>query len=332
MFAFRRSTPRLLRVGLGCSRPASTHHKSIFDIKTDIIPDGSHLKTNDLKFITHPAFPHEKWTDEDCRAVEYLHRPPRNLRDKIAHHSMNFCKSCFNFVTGYKKPTTPEEKQHRFAGTRFEMTENKWLTRIIFLESVAGVPGMVAAFLRHLHSLRLMKRDKAWIETLLDEAYNERMHLLTFIKIGQPSLFMKFFIYVGQGVFCNMFFFLYLLSPRYCHRFVGYLEEEAVSTYTYLVDQLTAKHLPKFDHISVPEIAQDYWPELNDKSTFLDLVLRVRADESKHREVNHTLAGLDQKLDRNPYALRIENADKPQPTNGLRGPHRAGWEKEDLIL
>ena len=29
-----------------------------------------------------------------------------------------------------------------------------------------------------------------------------------------------------------MFWIAYLLSPRFCHRFVGYLEEEAVKTYT----------------------------------------------------------------------------------------------------
>lgn len=324
-----RPPPSLLKVGLGFCRTKAT---LAFDVRTKVLENDSLEKNNDLKFITHPAFPHEKWSDEDCAGVEYLHRPPKSRLDRIAHNSMNFCKTCFNMATGYKKPVTDVEKQNRFKGTRWEMTENKWLTRVIFLESVAGVPGMVAAFLRHLHSLRLLKRDKAWIETLLDEAYNERMHLLTFIKIGQPSTFMRFFVYMGQGVFCNMFFFLYLLSPRYCHRFVGYLEEEAVSTYTHLVDDLAAHRLPKFDAVSVPKIAQDYWPELNEKSTFLDLVLRVRADESKHREVNHTLANLDQKDDRNPYAMKIEGVEKPQPDNGLKGINKVGWEKEDLIL
>lgn len=39
--------------------------------------------------------------------------------------------------------------------------------RIIFLETVAGVPGMVAAMTRHLQSLRRMRRDHGWIHTLL---------------------------------------------------------------------------------------------------------------------------------------------------------------------
>ncbi|WPK24920.1 hypothetical protein PUMCH_002219 [Australozyma saopauloensis] len=306
--------------------------RSLLDIKTRVLPDDSYAKHNDEKYITHPAFPHEKWTDEDCEAVTFVHRKPVTKLDRVAYNAMSVCKSMFNFATGYKKPITPEEKQSLFKGTRYEMTANKWLTRVIFLESVAGVPGMVAAFLRHLHSLRLLKRDKAWIETLLDEAYNERMHLLTFIKIGEPSRFMRFFVYMGQGVFCNIFFFMYLLSPRYCHRFVGYLEEEAVSTYTHLIDELEKKHLPEFEKISIPLVAQRYWPELNEKSTFLDLIQRVRADESKHREVNHTLANLEQKLDRNPYALKIKDVDQPQPEYGLKSEKKAGWEREDLIL
>ena len=80
---------------------------------------------------------------------------------------------------------------------------------LYILESVAGVPGSVAGFLRHLHSLRMLRRDKAWIETLLDEAYNERMHLLTFIKIGKPSWFTRSIIYVGQG-FSLMCFSYYI--------------------------------------------------------------------------------------------------------------------------
>ena len=32
------------------------------------------------------------------------------------------------------------------------------------------------------------------IETLLEEAFNERMHLLTFLKMAEPGWFMKFMI------------------------------------------------------------------------------------------------------------------------------------------
>src|SRR5690349_8297678 len=90
------------------------------------------------------------------------------------------------------------------------LTESQWLIRFIFLESIAGVPGMVAGMLRHLHSLRRLKRDNGWIETLLEESYNERMHLLTFMKMCEPGWFMKFMILGAQGVYFNALFLSYL--------------------------------------------------------------------------------------------------------------------------
>ncbi len=52
------------------------------------------------------------------------------------------------------------------------------------LETVAGVPGMVGGLWQHLTALRKMRDDEGWIRTLLDEAENERMHLMTFIEIA----------------------------------------------------------------------------------------------------------------------------------------------------
>jgi ubiquinol oxidase len=46
------------------------------------------------------------------------------------------------------------------------MTVDQWMMRILFLESIAGVPGFSAAIVRHLRSLRLMKRDNGWIHTV----------------------------------------------------------------------------------------------------------------------------------------------------------------------
>jgi threonyl-tRNA synthetase len=47
------------------------------------------------------------------------------------------------------------------------MTEKKWIFRMVFLETVAGVPGMVAAMSLHLKSLRFCEPDKGYIHTLL---------------------------------------------------------------------------------------------------------------------------------------------------------------------
>lgn len=179
----------------------------LFDISTKIFAETDVAKHDDKKFITHPLFPHPDFPHEDCEKVAFTHRDPRTFSDKVSYRGIQFVRGSFDLVTGYKKPKTDDINE--YAGTRYEMTELKWLTRVIFLESIAGVPGFVASFIRHLHSLRLLRRDKAWIDTLLDEAYNERMHLLTFIKLGKPSWFTRSIIYVGQGVFANIFFLCY---------------------------------------------------------------------------------------------------------------------------
>ena len=158
------------------------------------------------------------------------------------------------------------------------LTESQWFIRIIFLESIAGVPGMVAGMLRHLHSLRRLTRDNGWIETLLEESYNERMHLLTFMKMCEPGWFMKFLILGAQGVFFNAFFVSYLISPKICHRFVGYLEEEAVGTYTRCLREMDAGCVPKWTDpkFEIPDIAVKYWNMPEGHRTMRDLILYVR--------------------------------------------------------
>ena len=139
------------------------------------------------------------------------------------------------------------------------MTDAKWLQRMIFLETVAGVPGMVAGMLRHLRSLRLMRRDNGWIHTLLEEAENERMHLLTFMTMRELGPLFRGMVIVAQGVFANLFFLAYLINPHYCHAAVGYLEEEAVKTYTHAIEDLDSGKLPEWERMRAPEVAIKYW-------------------------------------------------------------------------
>ena len=58
------------------------------------------------------------------------------------------------------------------------------------------------------------------------------MHLLTFLRLKKPGPIFRFMVLLSQGVMFNAFFLTYLISPKTCHRFVGYIEEEAVHTYT----------------------------------------------------------------------------------------------------
>jgi ubiquinol oxidase len=158
--------------------------------------------------------------------------------------------------------------------------------RAIVLETVAAVPGMVGATINHLKCLRRMCDDKGWIRTLMDEAENERMHLMTFIEVAKPTLFERMVILGVQWVFYLAFFALYLISARTAHRVVGYFEEEAVFSYTlYLkeIDEGRSRNVP------APEVARRYW-NLPDNATLRDVVLVIRADEAHHRDVNHGFA------------------------------------------
>ena len=155
--------------------------------------------------------------------------------------------------------------------------------RAIILETVAAIPGMVGGTLQHLKSLRRIQSDAGWIKTLLDEAENERMHLLTFIQIAQPSWFERWVILLAQGLFYNLFFMIYLISPHTAHRIVGYFEEEAVLSYTLYLAEIDKGAI---ENIAAPTIAIEYWNMPSD-ARLRDVVLLVRQDEAGHRDVNH---------------------------------------------
>lgn len=155
--------------------------------------------------------------------------------------------------------------------------------RAVVLETVAAVPGMVGGMMNHLKSLRLMRDDNGWIKTLLDEAENERMHLMTFVALFKPSWFERFLLILAQGVFWNAYFVLYLLSPKTAHRMIGYFEEEAIVSYTEFLTEIDAGRV---ENVPAPPLAIDYW-KLRADARLRDVVIAVRADEAAHRDVNH---------------------------------------------
>jgi len=195
--------------------------------------------------------------------------------DLIRHHRVNGLSD--RFALGFTKAL-------RLIADSF--FSRRYGHRAVVLETVAGVPGMVGGMLQHLKSLRRMRDDGGWIRTLLDEAENERMHLMTFIAIAQPSWIERAAILLVQGVFFNAFFALYLLSPRTAHRVVGYFEEEAVRSYTSYLAEIDAG---RQENVAAPAIAIDYW-HLAPGARLRDVVLVVRADEANHRDVNHGFA------------------------------------------
>jgi len=144
-----------------------------------------------------------------------------------------------------------------------------------------------------------------------------RMHLLTFMELRKPGIFFRSMILLVQGIFFNVFFLLYLMCPRFCHRFVGYLEEEAVKTYTSILDHIDKGHLPKFASAKCPPLAQSYY-QLSADASFRDLIVVIRADEAAHRLVNHTFADMHaQKLNdkTNPFIVytHVKKSDAETP-------------------
>ncbi len=191
------------------------------------------------------------------------HRAPEDVSDKVA----------FAFV-----------KLLRFVADRF--FAERYGHRAVVLETVAAVPGMVGGLLQHLKALRHIRDDEGWIRELLDEAENERMHLMTFVQIAKPTLAERFIIMLTQAVFYNFYFFLYLFAPKTAHRVVGYFEEEAVTSYSHFLEQIDSG---EETNVPAPQIAIDYW-DLKSDATLRDVVLVVREDEAGHRDRNHGFA------------------------------------------
>jgi ubiquinol oxidase len=192
-----------------------------------------------------------------------VHHAPKGVSDRIAYGFTKALRLC----------------AHTFFAKRYGH-------RAIVLETVAAVPGMVGATINHLKCLRHMCDDRGWIRTLMDEAENERMHLMTFVEIAQPTLFERLVILGVQWVFYLGFFALYLVSSKTAHRIVGYFEEEAVLSYTLYLKEIDEG---RSANVPAPEIARRYW-RLPDDATLRDVVLVVRADEAHHRDVNHGFA------------------------------------------
>lgn len=195
--------------------------------------------------------------------TQQTHYQPRGLADRIAYRLVRFMRFFADVF---------------FAG--------RYGHRAVILETVAAVPGMVGGAIQHLHALRKIKDDDGWIRTLLDEAENERMHLMTFIEVAKPNRFERIIIMVAQGVFFNLFFLLYLCSSKTAHRVVGYLEEEAVYSYTEYLEGIDSG---EYENIPAPQIAIDYW-KLPPDARLREVVVAVRADEADHRDTNHDFA------------------------------------------
>ncbi len=159
--------------------------------------------------------------------------------------------------------------------------------RAIVLETIAGVPGMVAGMWLHMKSLRKMKTGYGPdIREMLAEAENERMHLMFFIEIAKPNSIERFVVLSAQVIFGLFYLFMYVFFTKTAHRMIGYFEDEAVRSYT---DYLEIVEAGIVENIPAPHIAINYY-KLGSDAKLSDLIKCVRADEQHHSEKNHHYA------------------------------------------
>ncbi len=162
--------------------------------------------------------------------------------------------------------------------------------RAVVLETVAGVPGMVAGMWLHFKSLRKMKTGFGPdIREMLEEAENERMHLMFFIAIANPNFFERLLVVLAQIIFMVFYFIIYVISYRLAHKMIAYFEEEAVRSYT---DYLAMVENGEVENVPAPQLAIDYYKMKKD-ARLSDLIKCVRADEEHHSKVNHRYADAD---------------------------------------
>ena len=156
--------------------------------------------------------------------------------------------------------------------------------RAVVLETIAGVPGMVAGMWLHLKSLRKMRVGYGPdIREMLAEAENERMHLMFFIQLTQPNWFERFLVISAQGIFMLFYFLIYIISYRTAHRMIAYFEEEAVVSYTEYLEMVESGEV---ENVPAPGLAIQYY-NMSTDAKLSDLIKKVRADEQHHSEVNH---------------------------------------------
>lgn len=215
-----------------------------------MIQEHSEEMFNDLQGVTPPV-PMKR---------EHFRHTPHGIRDNVAKVLV-----------------------HLSAQAASLLFQKRYGHRAVVLETIASVPGMVGGLFQHLKSLRFIRDDNGWIKALLDEAENERIHLLVYSEIAKPSMLERVLIIIVQALFFVVYFVLYLLSPRTAHRVVGYFEEEAIHSYE---RYLSLVHDGTHENIPATALAKSYW-KLDDNARLTDMIEATILDEMLHRDVNH---------------------------------------------
>merc|ERR1719231_877477 len=126
------------------------------------------------------------WNEDEVQermATADMKHVPQNMADSVLQRVVRVAYHTFNFMTGYDHVNPPTSAIGY---------------RLIILESVAGVPGMLGGMFRHFRSPRQLERDHGFIFTLLEEAENEHMHLIVCMGFFEAGPVTRFIVQAAQ--------------------------------------------------------------------------------------------------------------------------------------
>jgi len=119
------------------------------------------------------------------------------------------------------------------------------------------------------------------------------MHLFMILTMRNPGVMFRVMIAGAQWISWIGYFTMYGLAPNLCHRAVGFLEEEAVHTYTVLIEQMEIEgsEIAEWGRQPAPKEAIEYY-DMTEDATVYDMIMNIRADEACHRDLNHHFADI----------------------------------------
>ncbi|KAL7005460.1 inducible alternative oxidase 2 [Cystobasidiomycetes sp. EMM_F5] len=277
------SSSPVQRSAVAVANPPTAAEVADSSIKTEIPTISQKQPISNLDQSQDWVLYHPVYTEE-----QVVHHEAKNVSDRFARSLVKMARYGFDLVTGYKHASPDAALK------------------------TAAARGQTNLSLEEMRKMGLVMDPKQWLS-----------HLLTFMKIAQPTWLMRAFIFAAQGVFYNAFFLGYLISPKTAHRFVGSLEEEAVYTYTVAIQELEAGRLPEWENLAAPRIALDYW-RMKEDAKMLDLLYAVRADEAGHRFTNHTFANVKDQ-DFNPFGIKEPDTKIQSASAGFTREEAMKW-------
>jgi len=229
---------------------------------------------------------HPIWDQSEINTIQTTHYEPKTRVDRRALFLARRIRGFFDYVSGYKPG---------------EVDEHGYLKRMICIEAMSAIPGMIGGMIRHINSLALMRVDNGWIHHMLQQSENERQHLFTFLDLQKPGILARAGLLAAQAIMIMLYSVLYFCSPKTGHRMIGYLREESIKVYSNCIKDLDEGKLVKWKDMKSPGPAAEYWA-LGENAKFRDVLACIRADEVMHREINHHFADM--------------NPDDPMPEYG----------------